>query len=143
MFTAAMWIVAGLLLILSEFIVPGFIIFFFGMGALFTGCLMFLFDGMPVYLQLVNFAVSSVILLLVLRRLFPGIFGGKERNSTLPPDDEECSGKMAEVLEPIVVDIGGKVSFQGTEWHAVSATPHNKGEHVRIIRRENITLVVE
>lgn len=143
MFTSAMWIVAGLLLILSEFIVPGFIIFFFGVGALFTGFLLFLFDGMPIYLQLVNFAVSSVILLLVLRRLFPGIFGGKERNNALPPDDEEYAGKMAEVLEPIVADIGGKVSFQGTEWHAVSANAHQKGDHVRIIRRENITLVVE
>ena len=143
MFTAAMWTVVGLLLILSEFIVPGFIIFFFGVGALLTGCLLFLFEGMPVYLQLVVFAVSSVILLLVLRRLFPGIFGGKERKSALPPDDEECAGKMAEVLEPIVADIGGKVSFQGTEWHAVSANAHQKGDYVRIIRRENITLVVE
>ncbi len=143
MFTAAMWIVAGLLLILSEFIVPGFLIFFFGVGALFTGCLMFVFNNMPVYMQLVIFAVSSVILLFALRHFFPGIFGGKERKNALPSDDEECAGKMVEVLEPIVPEIGGKVSFQGTEWHALSEKRHEKGEFVRIIRRENITLVVE
>jgi len=143
MLTAVTWIVAGLLLILSEFIVPGFLIFFFGVGAMLTGCLMLCFNGMPVYLQLLNFAVVSVVLLFASRHFFPNIFRGKERNSALPSDDEECAGKMVEVVEPIVPEIGGKVGFQGTEWHAVSDKRHEVGEFVRIVKRENITLIVE
>ena len=143
MFTAIAWIVAGLLLILSEFIVPGFLIFFFGVGALLTGCLMLCFGGMPVYAQLLNFAITSVVLLFVLRYFFPNVFGGKERKSELPSDDEECTGKMVKVLEAIEPEIGGKVSFQGTEWHAVSEKRHEAGEFVRIVRRDNITLIVE
>ena len=141
--TAVTWIVAGLLLVLSEFIVPGFLIFFFGVGALLTGCLMLCFGGMPVYLQLLIFAVSSVVLLFASRRFFPKVFGGKERASELPSDDEECAGKMVKVVEAIVPDAGGKVSFQGTEWHAVSDKRHEAGEFVKIIRRDNITMIVE
>ena len=143
MFTATSWVVAGLLLILSEFIVPGFLIFFFGVGAILTGGLLSLFGQSPVWFQLLFFVASSVAALFVMRDFFPGVFGGKERSNELPPDDEECTGKMAQVVEAIVPEIGGKVSFQGSEWHAVSDRRHEAGEFVRILRRENISLVVE
>ncbi len=143
MLTGVTWIVAGLLLVLSEFIVPGFLIFFFGVGALLTGCLMLCFNGMPVYLQLLIFAITSVVCLFAMRHFFPKVFSGRERANELPSDDEECAGKAVKVVETIVPDVGGKISFQGSEWHAVSDKRHEAGEIVKIIRRDNITMIVE
>lgn len=143
MFTSMVWLTAGLLLILSEFIVPGFLIIFFGLGAVITGLALLVF-GMPIPVQLLLFAVSSVVLLVLVRWLMPKVFKGREEHvGELPSDSMECAGRIVEVLEPIEPGVGGKVSFMGTVWEAVSEARHGKGEHVRVLRRDNITLVVE
>ena len=143
MFTATTWLVGGLLLILSEFIIPGFWILFFGVGGILTGLLLLCFAQIPVWAQLLFFTLTSTALLFMLRHFLPNIFGGREGDSELPPDDEEFAGKIATVIEAIVPEIGGKVTFQGTEWHAISEKRHEAGEHVHILRRDNITLRVE
>ncbi len=143
MFSPMVWMAAGLLLVLSEFIVPGFLIIFFGLGAMITGLALLAF-GMSVPVQLLLFAVSSVLLLALVRWLMPRVFRGREEHvGELPSDSMECAGQIVEVLEPIEPGVGGKVSFMGTEWEAVSEARHGKGEHVRVLRRDNITLVVE
>lgn len=137
------WIITGVLLILSEFVVPGFIIFFFGLGSVITGIARLI---CPISLswQIVVFVLTSVLTLLVFRFFMPKIFHGSEEHiGDLPSNEDECAGAIVEVVTAIVPVVGGKVSYMGAEWHAVSDKPHEIGEHVKIIRRENITLIVE
>lgn len=140
---STMWLIAGVLMIVLEFAVPGFIIFFWGVGGIIVGLLLLALD-LPIYAQWGIFCVSSIVLLLAFRRFMPRVFGGREEQiGDLPPDDLECAGKSVEVVVDICPGKGGKVFFQGGEWNAVSDKEHRKGEYVRIVKRDNITLVVE
>lgn len=139
---SVVWAIAGLLLILSEMIVPGFVIFFFGLGALLnaglTAVLPALADRIP--LQLVIWAASSGFALAVLRRYFARVFRGtvldSDRNS-------EYVGKPAEVTERVSPDSAGRVRFEGTTWTAISYDETiDVGERVDIIQKEGTKLVV-
>ncbi len=140
--TAIHWLIAGAILVLSEFIVPGFIIIFFGAGALVTGGLMLMF-GLHPAAQIIIFSVTSVILLLTVRRYMPNIFGGREKRGELPEENKEFEGEPAKVTEDIPAGGRGKVLFHGSVWEATSATPHAKGDDVTVLSRKNILLTVE
>jgi membrane protein implicated in regulation of membrane protease activity len=141
--TAAMiWLVVGCALMLSEFVVPGFIIFFFGAGAVFTAAAL-LISPMGLPGQFTVFLLSSVVLLFVLRRLLPRIFSGYKKENTLPADEEEFAGEPATVMEDIAPGRQGKILFHGSAWTAESKEKCSAGETVRIVRRSNLTYVVE
>ena len=44
--TYVMWLALGLVLAVSEFFVPGFVIIFFGAGAILTGIVKLVFSGL-------------------------------------------------------------------------------------------------
>lgn len=139
------WIVAGLVLVVAELAVPGFVIFFFGLGAILTGALLFVFKDMPEALQILIFAVSSVLLLLTCRRFMPQSFRGKETPADGDPDEDEVAGAMATVAEGgIPAGREGKVEFRGTLWNARAETGEalEAGALVSIVRRDNLLLVV-
>ncbi len=136
------WLILGAILVLAEVIVPGFIIFFFGVGCLVTGLLMFLFP-MPDWLQLIVFIVSSVVLLFTVRKYMPNIFGGRERRRELPDESDEFAGEPAVVAEDIPANGRGKVTFHGSLWEATSDVAHAKGENVTVQSRKNLVLTVK
>ena len=61
------WFIAGLVMLLLEFAMPGLIIFFFGAGAILVAVICLFFD-ISVNAQLGIFLVSSLLLLRGLRR---------------------------------------------------------------------------
>ena len=136
------WLTAGCILMLAEFVVPGFIVFFFGAGAVLTSAAL-LVRPMELPEQFTVFLASSVVFLFVLRRLLPRIFSGKKKDLVLPADEEEFSGETASVLEEIVPGRPGKILFHGSAWTAESAGACFPGETVRIVRRNNLTYFVE
>lgn len=136
------WICLGFLLILLELVIPGFIVFFFGVGAIVTGLLLWLFP-LPAVAQLLIFAVLSVASLVIFRRMMPEIFCGSSRKiAELPPDDEEPAGKTVQVVEAITPETPGKIDFEGSLWTAASEAPHPAGAVVTIVRRDNLTMIV-
>ena len=62
------WFILGLGLFLLELVMPGFIIFFFGLGAWITA-LVCLIGNPGTNLQIIIFALSSAVLLIALRRI--------------------------------------------------------------------------
>ena len=136
------WCLVGALLICAEFVVPGFIIFFFGLGALLTGLLL-TFCPLPSWAQFVIFSFSSLVFLLCFRRFMPNIFGGRSKNETLPDEETEYAGEPATVTEDIPAGGRGEVSFHGSSWTAVSDAPHQAGETVTVVKRENLVLFVK
>ena len=135
------WFILGLGLFLLELVIPGFFIFFFGLGAWVTALVCLI--GKPgTNLQIVIFAVSSTLLLLALRRIIQKKFLNSK--STQSDDvEDEFTGKEALAT----VDFGGmkhgKVEFKGTTWTAESESEIKEGQRVIIIEKDSFKLIVE
>ena len=140
--TASLWLFLGVILIFSELLVPGFFIFFFGLGAICTAIVMF-FIAIPIWVQLAIFLFVSILTLASLRRYMPKVFNGKVKTGELPDENIEFSGEPATVIEEITPEHGGKISFHGSTWNAQSDTPHAAGETVTIKSRKNLTYFVK
>ncbi len=138
-----LWALLGLILIGSEFVLPGFVIFFFGTGAILTSLLSALIPGLGSswMLQALIWIASSGFSLIFLRKKFAKIFRGKL--ITGKDESELHAGKKAEVVEDITPDNPGRIKFQGTTWKAISYTESFKpGESVEILKEESLTFVV-
>jgi len=137
------WFIAGLIMFLSEFAMPGLIIFFFGVGAWLVA-LICLFTDISINLQLTLFLIASILLLISLRKWLKNIFVG--RTGQKQSADEllqEFVGKKAVVTREINPQAGGKVEFHGTNWNAEADEIINRGTSVEIIGKNNITLKVK
>ncbi|MFW6344125.1 MAG: NfeD family protein [Sediminispirochaetaceae bacterium] len=135
------WGLAGFLLIASEVLVPGFVVFFFGSGALVTAVASALLPpvGSSLGLQGIVWAASSIFSLVFLRRRFSGIFHG----TVLNPHRVEDLGKNAVVSERITPEEPGRIRYRGTSWRGISySETFEKGDKVSIVQEEGLTLVV-
>ncbi len=136
-----LWSLLGLLLISAEMFIPGFVIFFFGSGAVITGFLSALIPGLSTNfaLQGIIWILSSVLSLSFFRKKFAKIFKGTLLNKEIETD----VGNKAEVIEAITPDKSGRVRYQGTSWKAVSYTESfDIGTEVDIIKEDNLTFIV-
>lgn len=136
------WIVCGVLMILMEFGIPGFVICFFGISALIVGGLCFFFAGLPLLWQLLIFGIGGAVLAVASRWIAPGIFRGTVSKSNSDIDADNVAGEYCICRENIVPGVPGKVEFRGTLWRAESAVPVSAGENCVIEKRENLTLTV-
>lgn len=137
------WFFVGLVMLLIEFVLPGLIIFFFGIGAFIVSLICLLTD-ISLNMQLGIFLITSVVLLLSLRKWLKNIFVG--RVSPKESQDEllqEFVGKKAIVTQEISPDSEGKVEFRGTNWNAEANEVITEGTSVKIIGKNNITLKVK
>jgi len=136
-----LWSLLGLLLIASEMIIPGFVIFFFGTGAIVTGILSGIIPGLSESFAFQGFIwiLSSILSFSFFRKKFARIFKGTILNKEIDSD----VGRTAEVIEAIAPDKPGRVRYQGTSWKAISYTESfEPGEKVDIVKEENLTFIV-
>ena len=137
------WFLIGLALLLAEFALPGLIVFFFGAGAWVVACIC-LFTDISLNAQLLIFIVSSVVLLLVLRRWLKGVFMGHVKASQNTREEmNEFIGEKAIVKKAIKPGVAGKVELHGTDWIAEADDAIEEGATVRIIAKDNLTLKVK
>jgi membrane protein implicated in regulation of membrane protease activity len=135
------WFLIGLVLLLLELILPGFVIIFFGAGAWVTAVVCLIFP-IGINMQVAVFTFSSVILLLLLRKYLRKQFFSESRSGVETLTDEFI-GKTAVVESDIKKGYPGKVSFKGTTWNALSDKTIKKGQSVEIIGKESISLIVK
>ena len=136
-----LWFLIGLGLFLLELVVPGFIIFFFGVGAWVTALVCLIGDPGP-NLQIIIFAISSVLSLAALRRLIQKKFFYSKGNNSENVEDE-FTGKEGVAITDFNKDKKGKVDFKGTRWNAESESEIKEGQAVIVVRKENLLLKVE
>ena len=136
------WLAAGVLMILLELVMPGFVICFFGISALIAGIVDFLFPSFPLIGQLLLFALGGAALALSCRKLAPGIFSGKETRQTEDIDGDDILGTVCVCREDINGAVAGKVEFRGSLWNAVSSDTIPAGSRCIIKSRTNLTLEV-
>ena len=138
---AVIWFFIGLFLLLLEIAVPGLIVMFFGIGAWITALITAIFHP-GINVQIIVFIITSVVLLLLLRRYVKLTFFGK--NDTIHDDlADEFIGKNATAESDFQIGEDGKVTFNGTLWSAIAESEIKKGEKVLIVGRENITLKIK
>ena len=137
------WFIAGVTLILAEFSVPGVCICFFGIGAILTGIAAWIFPALPLTLELVLFAVLSVIFLLVCRRFMPKSFRGVIKVDSSDIENDDVVDAEVVVVEAIEPDAPGKVEFRGVQWTARAEHAIAVGERAKIRERRNLTLYLK
>lgn len=128
------WFVLGFLLVLSEFLIPGFTIFFFGLGALLTSLILLIIPDLGNYppVLIIIFVVSSVTLFITLRNKFKNSLKGENFS-----EREDYIGSICEVTEMITPETPGRIKYQGTTWTAISETDSfNVGEKVTIVGKK-------
>ncbi len=135
------WFILGLVLLLLELAMPGFVIFFFGIGAWVTA-LVCLFTEPNINIQVVIFALSSVLTLLLFRRMIKNKFL-YNRDDKSEAVEDEFTGKEAIVIEDLGPGKPGKVEFKGTSWDAESVSEIKAGQRVIIKEKKSIKLLVE
>jgi membrane protein implicated in regulation of membrane protease activity len=132
------WFLIGVVFLLLELAIPGLILVFFGFGAWITSLSIVLFD-IELNTQLVIFTVASALSLVLLRKFLSHKFFGEsdKKNDVL---EDEFIGKRAIAESEFKKDIPGKLNFRGTTWSAVSDCDIGKGDNVKVVGKESITL---
>ncbi|MFO7650882.1 MAG: NfeD family protein [bacterium] len=135
--TPALWIMAGLAMVVLEMIVPGLIIIWFGIGAIAAGLVAFLVPN-P-YVQFGVFVVVSGALVLFSQRI--------ARRITHAEPELVGANRMAGALGLVVADIEppalGRVKVMGEEWRAEASGPIAAGTQVKVTAVSGTRLVVE
>jgi inner membrane protein len=135
------WFVVGLICILAEFVLPGVVIIFFGIGAWVTAFFLFIFT-FPFGLQVLIFVLASVISLLTLRKRLNRVMALKP-NVTAEMRSEGFLGETAVCKSAISPGKIGKVEYKGAVWEAWSDEAIEAERLVTIIDVDSIKLKVK
>jgi len=140
----SIWLGSGIFLMAIEFLVPGLVMVFVGLGALTVALGMQLgyIDEIPQ--QFTTFFISSIIYLLTLRFLVLRFVPSVTRKANID-EDEEVMGSIVEIVAEITSGEFGRVEHSGSTWQARAEGDQTilKGEQVKIIGRDNITWIVQ
>lgn len=137
------WFLVGFVFLMFEFVLPGLIIFFFGVGA-WVVALTCLVSGVSFNTQLVIFLVTSILSLVFLRTWLKGIFLGHTKSKQdMTRDLDEFVGEHAVVKEKITPDLPGKIELHGTRWSAEADCEIAEGTTVEVIGKANLTMKVK
>lgn len=138
----AFWLLLGLALLISEFFVPGLVAVFFGIGALVVGLLTLFGVIDTLAVQLLCFAVISLIALFGLRRhcarWLQGVVGGRTAQDL---DSAGLLNQRVTVMTDFVDGIGN-VQLNGAKWDAESSEPLRAGDSAWVVGSNGIVLQV-
>lgn len=136
------WFLVGIVFLALELVLPGLIVFFFGIGAWCTALAVYLIP-MPLTqaTQLLIFLAASLVALLLLRSTLKKVFLG----STVEVDamnGHPIAEATGEIIEDIIPPATGTIKYGGSFWQATADVPLAKGTIVRIVEKTNLTVKV-
>ena len=140
----SLWLGSGIFLMAIEFLIPGLVMVFVGLGALTVALGMHLGYIDEIVQQFITFFISSIIYLLTLRFLVLRFVPSVSRKENID-EDEEVIGSIVELVADINSGEFGRVEHSGSSWQARAEGDQTilKGEQVKIIGRDNITWIVQ
>ena len=137
------WLIIGVMLLFLELAVPGFVLFFFGVGALLTSLGAYLFH-LNLSWQLVLFIVASLASLFSLRNIIqkrflqPSPEGEEDWDAQLvTPGDR---GVVSSRIEP---PAAGRIKYSGTFWKATADERIDEGEIISVVSQKGLVIHVE
>jgi membrane protein implicated in regulation of membrane protease activity len=137
------WIIAGVVLLLVELVVPGMVLGFLGASALLVAGLVWMGWTDTWVASLTAWFVISLVLLVTLRGLFQKLVGGEVDRQTLD-DESDAYGEIVEVVETITPEKQGRIRYRGSTW--LAACPDqtiDAGVKAMLAYRDNLVWVVE
>ena len=134
------WVFIGFFFFALEFAVPGFILFFFGIGAWVVAILSYFVD-ISINTQILIFIASSLVSVLLFRNWLRRKVGSTGVN--FQQLEDEYIGKVAKAETIIGPGNRGKVEFKGASWEANSEDNILAGENVIITETRSIILTVK
>ena len=140
----SLWLSSGIFLMAIEFLVPGLVLVFVGLGSLTVVLGMYFGYVDGILQQFITFFISSIIYLFTLRFLVLRFFTSVTRKENID-EDEEVMGSIVELVADINSGEFGRVEHSGSSWQARAEGNQTilKGEQVKIIGRDNITWIVQ
>ena len=134
------WLVIGVVLVLSEVVALTLVLGMLGVGALFAAVLAF--AGLGPAVQLVGFAAASAGLLVFVR---PPVKAALDRGGTTERTDARMLQGATAVVVQRVTDDGGQVRLHGELWRArpyAGTGPVDVGRPVSVAAVEGATLLI-
>ena len=143
-FAWILWIVLGVVLIIAEIFTFGFVLFWFGIGALAASIIAWLGGGFG--LQFLAFAVVSVVLTAMSRTIFAKYFLHGDEDGVKTGVDS-LPGQVGTVINPSKGALDeGAVKVFGSTWRAFPVegeTPLLEGEKVKVVSVKGASIYVE
>jgi membrane protein implicated in regulation of membrane protease activity len=140
-----LWTVLGVILIVAEVFTPGFVLLWFGVGAL-TAALAGLVGLSSLPLQFLIFALVSVALTAASRTIFVNYFSREKTGSDLKSGVDALPGKIGTVVTSSEGALNeGAVKVFGSTWTAYPAEgeePLEAGERVTVERVQGASIYV-
>lgn len=138
------WLIIGVMLFFLELALPGFVLFFFALGALVTALAAWLF-AISVVWQLGLFIVASLVSLFTLRNFIQKRFLGSEETELEDVDELKIAvpGRQGIVSIAIVPPGEGQIKYSGSFWRATAEEVIEEGEVVVIVEQKNLIVHVE
>jgi len=139
----AIWVILGIVLSLSEAVIPSFFIIWFGLAAVLVGVLL-IFFSMPLVLQIVLWLIMSGAFFAIFR-YFYSPQRGVVPVGTSTGDIVGQSGVLLSEVDPLN---RGRVRFTkpvlgSDEWPCVAETPIPAGARVQVVAVEGQLVRVE
>lgn len=139
-----LWLGFGLFCIISEFLLPGLVMVFVGLGSLTVALGMHLGLLNSYTVQIITFFISSTIYLFTLRFVILHFVPTSTRKEDIN-EDRQAIGSEVEVVEDILNGQLGRIRHSESTWQAKADEGITilKGEKATIIGRDNITWIVQ
>ena len=130
------WFLIGVGFLIAEFIMPTFIMFFFAIGAIIVSVVSACFN-LSINSQIMLFALSSVISLVLLRNYMKNIFKGNESKGEDKYFDNsiDLNKNIAIVSKAIEPNSFGEIKYKGTFYKAQSENSIDEGKKVKIVSK--------
>lgn len=142
MSVALIWIVIGILLLISELLLTSVVAVFIGVGAIITGLLLHWEIINETSTQFAVFGISSAVLLVLARGKLKALFKGYTAdNDPSKPNFQRDIGARVKVVKTFQHG-AGRVVLNGVQWDAFSEDDLQEGDTAWVIANEGIQLTV-
>lgn len=135
------WIVLGLILIVLEIMLPGFILLWFGVAAIVMGFILWLIPGISWEMQILMVAVMSLGSIFAWRKLRKGSKDDDPETTFLNQRGKNLIGRKTVLIEAIVDGVG-KIQIDDTFWRVIG-NDLPEGAHVEVTEATGATLSVK
>jgi len=135
------WIVLGLMLVVLEMLLPGFILIWFGVGAILVGGLQYVIPDLTWQWQLLIFSIFSLSSVFAWRIWSKNNLTDDPESDILNQRGRALIGRETVLIEPIVNGVG-RIQVDDTFWR-VNGKDLENGKLIRVIDVEGATLKVE
>ncbi len=131
MSSALAWLIAGLIFLGIDLLLPHQVLMFFGIGA-FAACLGH-FLGLSLQGELVVFILVSLLSLVILRRRLAVIFGGASMSKAETSLVHPLCGRVGLVSKDITPGQIGEIEIDGSFWRATASESLASGIQVQVV----------